>query len=367
MKYISRWKFSYRNLLFLLVIVAACWKLNIFSTRKNNNLIEFYNIPPPRIISQRNGMTKSSPKLRLKKRVSDWNYEQSCYFHVWGDICGEKIESLLNYPIFPHLPSGKHRLDVLEFKFLKRNSGFRIFGFLVVPETNEYRFKVHTKHAGTMFFLSKNDLPVDMDLIFTTNYSKDSTVQFGQKTVTLSVQSRYFFDILIKTDNWEYGEFSLHIRNISSQIFHLVDKNYFQSYEINKAEEGSSPYTGFEDKLSILQNVKKSKSDTVSEEYARKRSQSFRIPQLEKEISTNLLETCKYKPSFIIHRKLKYKEGVWETRYMSIYPSDDTDMQFYHTKGNFMQISHGNDIIPEEDVQQVTKDFMEILNSKQKW
>ena len=245
--------------------------------------------------------------------------------HEWSDICGARVDSLRNSPLFPYFPSKSYSIS--DFYIIKphdiRNSGERIFGFVHPHLSGEYKFVIVSDDTSSELWLSPNEDPASSKMIARA-YSPDSsawTVEEDSKEyphqiskeIFLYADTKYFIETLIKPESrvthvavyWSYGP--------SSSSFEIISSQYLSSFSKSNNNEAIPPHAGKQPKHSL-----QSKSKLYY--------YFNRLPFVNRQEYIGVIPTCPYSPSFLVRRKLRQYEGVWLPKWSLVFPDDDTDM-----------------------------------------
>ena len=77
--------------------------------------------------------------------------------HLWRPICGNSIDTLRKYVLFPRHPTHQTSTSILKILSDFGNFGERIFGFLHVPVTGTYRFVISSEGFSELWLSSDED------------------------------------------------------------------------------------------------------------------------------------------------------------------------------------------------------------------
>ena len=284
---------------------------------------------------------------------------------IWEDICGHDMQSLKEFPLFPHAPSTRLRISSLHLHFRPEfeNFGVRIFGFLSPSESGNYIFHLETR--GTLeLWISSDSKPENSKLIANVIAGlprRHSNVDNSR--IALLAGKRYYLEILLKYGKYEEGK--LHhiyvkwkssswrgLREIPSDVF----ISYRDSNRIRTADHDTR------DVLPMRINYKH-KDPSFVNEVVQRRAEMYRFPFISESDTQDLFPPCRYNPSYLVKRPLKRYEGQWEMHYTSIYPFDYSDVvQKSLGVGDFVYF--GNDQVDEKTAMAVVSQVWTEMERK---
>ena len=90
-------------------------------------------------------------------------------YHIWQEICDQDIESLLYNPTFPYLPTLASYVGNLDLDYIEKNSGIRIFGYLLFSQTANYQLSLNTEYVIVHVWFSKDEAIENSKLLFNAN------------------------------------------------------------------------------------------------------------------------------------------------------------------------------------------------------
>ena len=303
------------------------------------------------VLSKRFPISFLTETGNIKKHNKD-NREKLNY-HIWQEICDQGIESLLYNPTFPYLPTLASYVGNLNLDYIEKNSGIRIFGYLLFSQTANYQLSLNTQYANVHVWFSKNKAVENSKLLFNVNSPHQNSMS---NIFNLKANVKYFIDIVIKTGNVQ-GSFRLKCihqdgvkasKNINIVTFIPFDETLYN----------------FHDKISKLPMLidKKEIPELYEKGNNQHRWQSLLLPFIEDEEVQDLFPICDYQPSYLMKGKItKEFQGIWETHLTSVYPDDGTNLTFKLKSSNFNQILPGNPVLDQTIAEEVVNRVMESL------
>ena len=119
---------------------------------------------------------------------------------IWEEICGHEMQSLKEFPLFPHGPTSRLLISKFRLRFTQefKDFGLRIFGFLRPNESGNYSFCLSSIINGTSeLWISSDSKPENSKLI--TNTSDGLTNCYDNKNrILLLAGDTYFLEFLHK-------------------------------------------------------------------------------------------------------------------------------------------------------------------------
>ena len=290
----------------------------------------------------------------IKKHNKD-NREKLNY-HIWQEICDQGIESLLYNPTFPYLPTLASYVGNLDLDYIEKNSGIRIFGYLLFSQTANYQLSLNTQYAIVHVWFSKDKAIENSRLLFNANSPHQNSVS---NIFNLKANVKYFIDIVVKTGDVK-GSFQLQwihqdgikaSKNIGRVTFiPFYDTLYNFHDKVNKLPM-------LIDKNEIPELYEKGNNQ--------RRWQSLLLPFIEDEEVHDLFPICDYQPSYLQKGKIKKEfQGIWETHLTSVYPDDGTNLTFKLKSSNLNQILPGNPVLDQTIAEEVVNSVMESLEQR---
>ena len=290
----------------------------------------------------------------IKKHNKD-NREKLNY-HIWQEICDQGMESLLYNPTFPYLPTLASYVGNLDLDYIEKNSGIRIFGYLLFSQTANYQLSLNTQYAIVHVWFSKDKAIENSRLLFNANSPHQNSVS---NIFNLKANVKYFIDIVVKTGDVQ-GSFQLQwihqdgikaSKNIGRVTFiPFYDTLYNFHDKVNKLPM-------LIDKNEIPELYEKGNNQ--------RRWQSLLLPFIEDEEVHDLFPICDYQPSYLQKGKIRKEfQGIWETHLTSVYPDDGTNLTFKLKSSNLNQILPGNPVLDQTIAEEVVNSVMESLEQR---
>ena len=299
--------------------------------------------------------TRFLAETRNIKKHNKENREKLNY-HIWQEICDQGIESLLYNPTFPYLPTLASYLGNLNLDYIERNSGIRIFGYLLFSQTANYQLSLNTQYAIVHVWFSKDKAVENSKLLFNANSPHQNNMS---NIFNLKANVKYFIDIIIKTGNVQ-GSFQL-------QWIHQDGVKAPSNIGIVTFTPFYETLYNFHDKVSKLPMLinKKEIPELYEKGNNQLRWQSLLLPFIEDEKVHDLFPICDYQPSYLQKGEIKNEfQGIWETHLTSVYPDDDTNLTFKLKSSNLNQILPGNPVLDQAIAEEVVNRVMESLEQR---
>ena len=299
--------------------------------------------------------TRFLAETRNIKKHNKENREKLNY-HIWQEICDQGIESLLYNPTFPYLPTLASYLGNLNLDYIERNSGRRIFGYLLFSQTANYQLSLNTQYAIVHVWFSKDKAVENSKLLFNANSPHQNNMS---NIFNLKANVKYFIDIIIKTGNVQ-GSFQL-------QWIHQDGVKAPSNIGIVTFTPFYETLYNFHDKVSKLPMLinKKEIPELYEKGNNQLRWQSLLLPFIEDEKVHDLFPICDYQPSYLQKGEIKNEfQGIWETHLTSVYPDDDTNLTFKLKSSNLNQILPGNPVLDQAIAEEVVNRVMESLEQR---
>ena len=289
-------------------------------------------------------------------KIHNKDTREKLNYHIWQEICDQSIESLLYNPTFPYLPTLESYVGNLDLDYIEKNSGVRIFGYLLFSQTANYQLSLNTQFAIVHVWFSKDKAIENSELLFNANSPHQNNVS---NIFNLKANVKYFIDIVIKTGNVQ-GSFQL-------QWIHQDDVKASKNIDQVTFIPFYDTLHNFHDRVSKLPMLidKKEIPELYENGNNQLRWQSLLLPFIEGEEVHDLFPICDYQPSYLQKGKITNKfQGIWETRLTAVYPDDDTNLTFKLKSSNLNQMLPGNPVLDETIAAEVVNSVMESLEQR---
>ena len=321
--------------------------------------------------------------------------------YIWRGLCCPKVNSLRQYPLFPTLPTQRLLRHTINSGPLGTWYGQRIMGYVHPPRAGSYTFHLEA-HVFAEFWLSVKQYTKDVELLakIAKENDKNSIAKpVGQtsRKVYLEESGKYFFDVLhvmnggmMRRDHvnltWkvpgseEFTEVSdTFLRPLlNDKPSHLIHESSTEQNkllreprstidnEMNDADAGEDDedYIGIEIpkrnmKLSDEFSFYFGEDFDIGNQYDRT---TFELSDMSDEI-LSVLTSCFYEPTYTTKRTFKRFEGVWKTRFSSVFPDDGTK-EFICIGNKQKKDCQGNNLLTEPEVLALVRMLTTQINEK---
>jgi hypothetical protein len=308
--------------------------------------------------------------------------------HTWESVCSFTINSMRQFPLFPHRPKTRKKLTITHEVISKLNGAWlaqRIMGYLHPPASGGYQFELSSFFMAELW-LSKSEYPKEAELISKITRNKFYDVFFSignnkpkSNTIYLLGNATYYFEILhvlndakTKEDHvrlsWKMPDFDDFTSITSSHVSAFIDDNHSEnstrflvglsrSLEIT-TEDDLQNETAHGIDMKIFQSI-------ITKQINTTRYNRENIRMLEyidrKDFMKAFLE-APYAPSYTRKRQYTRYQGVYSTHFTDVFPNDETKL----LKEGYKDPTErdGNILIDVKEVFTIVKMFMEHLEKK---
>ncbi|XP_048583004.1 N-acetyl-beta-glucosaminyl-glycoprotein 4-beta-N-acetylgalactosaminyltransferase 1 isoform X2 [Nematostella vectensis] len=290
-------------------------------------------------------------------------------FHLWDELCGNDLRTLLYFPLFPNIPESRKLHDGLSFSKNGKHHGKRVFGFIAAPKAAKYTFRLDSSGSSELW-LSTDEDRANANLACAIRYGGESPESERSYDVHLKASRLYYFDLIHKQGDLLFRDFiNVQWRIGDGEVFTDIPSEYLKSLhddtEISDNTVNTNTFlpTGLHHKKPA-----KSEREILWEKVSK---YSF----MNQRDIVNLFPTCAYKPNYLIKHQLSLFASLWEHVYTAVYPSDKSNRTM-----NTGVICFGNDIMDKTRAFRVARSvvaaierehggkytFKDILNVEQK-
>ena len=271
--------------------------------------------------------------------------------HIWEEICGNDLNSLINHVLFPKFPSRRFYAQTTRFShgIGNYNYGERIFGYLLPQSTGLHSFEILGESVEVWISTNSNSSFAKQ------LYKNVAEQKVGRFQLQLTAITRYYVEILHKKSSqaedflltWKIPGSSSFVELSGLDISVPLLDGYLHNGEVD----------GSEASLEIPIIHRKLQFPKLSKQ-EQERNDLFKFPLIQSEVTNGVLTSCDYKPSYVVDHNLTNYKGVWETHYNSLYPADKTNV----TRDGWVCL--GNDVLEENEAVQIVDSYMLSLNNK---
>ena len=341
-----------------------------------------------------------SDKARTINFAGNSSENKGVNVHLWKGLCCTKVNSLRQYPLFPVLPRERSVRRTINSGPLGTWYGQRIMGYLYPPRSGHYLFNLNA-HVFAEFWLSKGQNINDVRLeakVAQENRRNSFSPFIGRTSRKLHLENsrRYFFDVLHVMNGGMMGRDHVNITwqvpgsdkftEINEAFLSPVLKEYKSSNsnhestgdelwkapsiadtEINDVDAGQDD-EDYETSEIPNRNIRLSAKFTfyfgedfdVDSNY--NRSYFNELSDASEELLSSL-PSCPTEQVNSTAKQMKQFEGVWKTKFNSIFPNDVTK-QFVCIGGKRKEDCEGNDVVTEQEAITTLQTLMEKVDEK---
>ena len=276
---------------------------------------------------------------------------------IWDEICGESLENLVHYPLFPYMPSRKRFSKTFHIMNYGQNFALWLVGYFTPLCDGYHTFELKIKSGNSEVWISTDSNKKNIRQVLSSVVKERSMV----KELKLSKRQKYYFEVFHKEGNQD-SMFNIEVSNSNILCKHPTQLLKFEPFKSpEQVWNIKTPAINLESEL--LPIFKGRDNSPKSKPQRSKRDEIFKIPFIDEADAVNLLPKCKYNPSYKVSYHLEKYDGVWETHFSSIYPSDDTNITEQLSSGE-RQIIFGNDIMEKSIAMRVVYGIMGIIKQR---
>lgn len=154
-------------------------------------------------------------KLKTKPKLKKKSYFGFLNLHIWDSVCGDEVQSLKEFILFPSAPRFRFLVNKFETKGINMNDiGLRIFGFIHPNESGTYQFRISSA-GNSELWLSNDTKSKNVKLVAFVNPHKERNTNYSgnfkkfpsqiSKSVTLKKDGKYFVEVVYKHGTGLYG------------------------------------------------------------------------------------------------------------------------------------------------------------------
>ena len=298
-------------------------------------------------------------RIHIHGEDGDASQHTSRIFNVfiWDEVCGENLENLFNYPLFPYMPSRKRFSKTFKLINYGQNFALWLVGYFTPFCDGLHTFELETKSGSSEVWISEDSKRRNIKLVLSNAVKKKIII----KKLMLTKRQKYYFEIFHK-EGLQKSMFNIRVTisevHCNRQGNILKFEPFMSPEEIWKVK---TPAMKIDPK--ILGGLKKKATSSKILPQRTKRDDIFKIPFMDEADAVILLPSCKYNPSYKVRHHLEKYDGVWETHFSSIYPSDDTNITDLLSSGE-RQIIFGNDIMEKRVAMKAVYGIMGMVKQK---
>lgn len=371
---------------------------------------------PQSLLNKGQKSLKKNCSIRFGRSLNDSGLEEEVpsdlgliNVDVWTKICSLNLNSLKQFPLFPHFPAEKREIkisDSISYDLKEKFTALRMMGYIHPPKTGFYTFYLKSPVLAQLWF-SKNEPKNAIKIAHTTRNQVNKKafdiqrIKAFSETVHLTEGSKYYFEILQVINDplkqpgslvlfWMMPDTLYFTKITGNQVSRyrndspsyrtpdsLATNEILPSMEISNSEDESVAVHFPLDKRRAVLSKKPRFSlkphinisdvfyfDIDGQEFHRENVD--KVPYDLKQ-SNEILESftkCNYDPEFNRTAKvIKRNDGVWVTYFLEVFPADESDLiRTVFPKDGVFQRDKANLVINEQEVVKVVKSFIEQLN-----
>ena len=305
--------------------------------------------------------------LSINKLYNSSNIPGVLNLHVWNDLCGFDVDRLRETPLFPRYPH--ERLLLRSFQTLRDydNYGQRIFGFIEPKASGLYTFAVSSDDTSELWLSFDKD-PHNIRLIASV-YSPSASAWTDQgdfwkyptqlsRNIRLVARQRYFVEALHKQGSGS-GHIQVYWRKPGSVKLEAITGEYLRSYfDDRKLHTKEFHEEGLKALTWTPSHVKQNKHKALD---LNSQFNYTALHFIDHEVVKGFLNSCAYKPSYIIERNLTRYQGVNLIHESLVYPSDNT-----YLGREFGVRARGNQLVDNQTVNNIVGSFMANFHISQR-
>eukprot|EP00795_Rhopilema_esculentum_P003389 gene3389-1742_t len=216
---------------------------------------------------------------------------------IWDEICGESLDNLFNYPLFPYMPSRKRFSKSFKLPNYGKNYAVWLVGYMIPFCSGNFRIDLKIKSGNSEVWISDDQTREKLKQIIRTNAE-------GKKTkgeLNLEKDRKYYFEVF-------------HKQGHGTQNVEIVIKHQDASCRRNEQSVTFEPYIptetiwgyktpAVEFKPDLLKRMKEKATPTAAGTHSL-RDEIFKIPFIDEADIAEILPKCTYKPSYIVQNHL---------------------------------------------------------------
>ena len=276
---------------------------------------------------------------------------------LWDEVCGESLDNLFNYPLFPYMPSRKRFSKTFKLINYGQNFALWLVGYFTPLCDGYHKFELEIKSGNSEVWISRDSNRKNIRLVLSSVIKTRVVV----KELKLSKKQKYYFEVFHK-EGHQGSSFNIKVSTSNSYCEYSKQLLKFEPFlSPEQVWNVKSPAINLEPEL--LASLKGRAISSKNGAQRSKRDEIFKIPFMDQADVVDLMPTCEYNPSYKVGYHLEKYDGVWETHFTSVYPSDDTNITDILSSGE-RQIIFGNDIMEKSVAMKVVYGVLGIIKQK---